>query len=177
MKFIDLTGQRFGKLAVVKRVKSSHDGKTKWECVCDCGVVKSFLGKNMRNGSTSSCGCYNSERLRLQFRKKPYESLYNTLLRASKNRHTVELTYEEFLEFTKIEKCHYCGSEVQWSEYNKSFGSRYNLDRKDNNVGYVKENLVVCCLRCNYGKGRMFTYNQWLAIGEYISLNTKLFRS
>lgn len=56
-KFIDLTGQRFGKLTVVKIDKKSNDGHYKWLCKCDCGAKKSILGKSLNSGKTKSCGC------------------------------------------------------------------------------------------------------------------------
>lgn len=52
----DLTGQRFGKLVVIKRVQSR--GKAaRWLCECDCGKYKEIDSNHLRNGSTKSCGC------------------------------------------------------------------------------------------------------------------------
>lgn len=62
---IDMTGRVFGRLTVTE---FSHTKKTKsgscamWEARCDCGTVKVYRGANLRNGSTSSCGCLNKER-------------------------------------------------------------------------------------------------------------------
>ena len=53
---IDLTGQRFGRLVVVRR----YD-KTRWLCQCDCGNEKIVIGHNLRRGHTKSCGCYREE--------------------------------------------------------------------------------------------------------------------
>ena len=56
MKLIDLTGQRFGRLTVVRRY-GTHLGKTTWLCRCDCGnicIAQSYL---LRNGTKKSCGC------------------------------------------------------------------------------------------------------------------------
>lgn len=55
--FIDLTGQRFGRLLVLRRV-----GRRKWLCVCDCGGQSVSLGYNLKSGSAGSCGCYQRER-------------------------------------------------------------------------------------------------------------------
>jgi hypothetical protein len=55
-KALDLTGQRFGKLRVVERHGSYH-GRSFWKCVCSCGRVTYATGKNLKNGSTKSCGC------------------------------------------------------------------------------------------------------------------------
>lgn len=29
-----------------------------WLCICDCGIVTTVLGGNLRSGSTVSCGCH-----------------------------------------------------------------------------------------------------------------------
>lgn len=56
-KLIDLTGQRFGRLMVVKRDQSLK-GTAYWECVCDCGNVKIIASMSLRSGDTKSCGCF-----------------------------------------------------------------------------------------------------------------------
>lgn len=57
---IDLTGQRFGKLTVIKRASDSSTGKTRWLCKCDCGNEKIVIGGNLKRGHTQSCGCAES---------------------------------------------------------------------------------------------------------------------
>lgn len=56
----NLTGQRFGKWLVLKRV---HQNKITrnffWECLCDCGNKKTVIGSRLVNGCSTSCGCYN----------------------------------------------------------------------------------------------------------------------
>ena len=60
-KYIDLAGQKFGKLTVIKRVEDhitpSGQHKQLWLCRCDCGNEKIIRGESLRNGSTMSCGC------------------------------------------------------------------------------------------------------------------------
>jgi hypothetical protein len=82
----------------------------------------------------------------------------------------LELTFEEFLEFTKIKTCHYCDCPIVWAERNLSYnGQRYNLDRKDNAIGYCKDNLVVACWNCNELKGCRLTYEEMVAAMNAIS--------
>lgn len=52
-RFIDLTGQRFGKLTVLNRV---GDKGSVWHCKCDCGRETTVLGGNLREGKSTSCG-------------------------------------------------------------------------------------------------------------------------
>jgi len=63
---IDRTGQRFGRLLVLKRANAEFGdcGRPKWLCRCDCGVEKVVLGDdlNRRKGrGTVSCGCLQRE--------------------------------------------------------------------------------------------------------------------
>lgn len=62
-KLIDLTGQRFGRLTVIKRNGSSKDKRAMWMCKCDCGNTITVIGKYLLNGDTQSCGCIRKELL------------------------------------------------------------------------------------------------------------------
>jgi hypothetical protein len=57
---IDLTGRRFGRLVVVRRVYSEKPKPT-WLCVCDCGEQIVPLGHSLVGGNTQSCGCLRLE--------------------------------------------------------------------------------------------------------------------
>lgn len=58
---LDLTGQRFGRLVVIKEAepRRSKRGVSErwWLCRCDCGVEREFLQSNLRSGKSKSCGC------------------------------------------------------------------------------------------------------------------------
>lgn len=56
MKFIDLTGQKFGRLTVLKRVENKGTS-IYWLCKCDCGNEKIIRGDSLKQGLTNSCGC------------------------------------------------------------------------------------------------------------------------
>lgn len=54
----DLTGQRFGRLVVVRDSgERSHNGMVKWLCVCDCGKKVFVRSHCLKSGHTRSCGC------------------------------------------------------------------------------------------------------------------------
>lgn len=61
MRFEDLTGNRYGKLTVVKRVYKDGERKTHWLCKCDCGNETVVSSDNLKNGHTKSCGCLRVE--------------------------------------------------------------------------------------------------------------------
>lgn len=56
-KFIDLTGQRFGKWTVIGREQKEGVTRALWLCQCDCGKQGVVTGKDLRAGKTKSCGC------------------------------------------------------------------------------------------------------------------------
>jgi hypothetical protein len=101
--------------------------------------------------------------------KKPYEALLNNIIKnANKKKINISLSYEDFLEFTKIDKCQYCYEKISWAKNNLTKnGFRYNLDRMDNSVGYKKSNLIVCCWRCNNSKGNRYSHEEWYGMTEY----------
>lgn len=59
MKIVDVTGQKFGRLTVIKREGLKYGGSA-WLCKCDCGNVKIIALQHLRHG-TKSCGCLSKE--------------------------------------------------------------------------------------------------------------------
>lgn len=61
-KFIDITGQKFGRLIVLNRTeKRNACGQVYWNCLCECGNICEISGTALRTGHTKSCGCYSAE--------------------------------------------------------------------------------------------------------------------
>ena len=56
---IDLTGQKYGKLTVIKRIDNSISNRVSWLCKCDCGNETIVDSNALRSGNTKSCGCLN----------------------------------------------------------------------------------------------------------------------
>jgi hypothetical protein len=73
-------------------------------------------------------------------------------------------------------KCHYCGvseEEAKRDNYGK-MSNRLNIDRKDNNKGYVRGNIVLACSLCNRIKNNFFTEQEMLKIAEIIKVKRGL---
>lgn len=61
-KFTDLTGQKFGRLTVVKQMPNNASNKVVWLCKCDCGNNAIVIGSRLHTGKTKSCGCLTREK-------------------------------------------------------------------------------------------------------------------
>lgn len=104
----------------------------------------------------------------------PYFWLYTILKRnAFRNNRPIILTFEEFLEFVKITQCHYCEKIISWptkaftrisNRQYKRNSTAYYLDRKNSDIGYTKENCVVCCSTCNAIKGNTLNYEDMMIL-------------
>ena len=61
------------------------------------------------------------------------------------------ISYEELLEKLVVSKlkCYYCRKDVLLLYENNREQKQWTLDRLDNSLGHTKDNVVVCCLKCN----------------------------
>jgi hypothetical protein len=168
--FIDLIGKRFDKLLVIKRLQNDIHNQSIWLCQCDCGIIKPVSGANLRNRHSKSCGCWNVYATTQRNLKPKYYWIFSMVKRVAKyNNKVCSLTYDDILEFVKINKCHYCSGDIVWKEHG-IVGElhSYMLDRKNNSIGYTKENCVVCCSVCNRVKFDVFTYDEMLYLGKIV---------
>ncbi len=171
---IDLVGYRYGRLIVIERASDKKHGVTKWICKCECGRMTTVRSQHLRSGATRSCGCLKSEcdkARALPEGEAAMRALYRQYKRNAKQRNRAwELTEEQFRELTSS-CCHYCGREPQqitrWSHYNGDYA--YNgIDRKDNEQGYIFDNVVPSCSECNFLKVRR-DYSRFLEQVERIA--------
>lgn len=65
---------------------------------------------------------------------------------ANKRNISFLLSLEDFISYLN-NKCFYCGESPD----------KIGLDRKNNNIGYEKDNVVACCKQCNFLKGSLNT--------------------
>ena len=57
MRFIDISGEVFGKLTTIGPIEYDNYGHIKWLCKCDCGNKTIVSAGSLKNGNTKSCGC------------------------------------------------------------------------------------------------------------------------
>jgi hypothetical protein len=92
----------------VKRRGKNQRGYTQQFKCSECNTVIDSPKTRLNKHSGKCRVCLQS--------KRPYEHLYTVLLQNSlKKGREVNLTYEEFLEFVKIENCHYCYDKIFWN--------------------------------------------------------------
>lgn len=146
MKFVDLTGQRFGRLTVIKRVENNGK-KVMWLCRCDCGNETTVFSGYLRNGDTKSCGCLSKDKLR-ERRFKHGESRKTRLyriwigIRKRTSGKANEKRTKKWYTDKNIKMCE------EWSDFRNfrdwsnanGYDDSLTIDRIDGNKGYSPEN-------------------------------------
>lgn len=74
-RYIDLTGEKFGRLTVISKGDKANNGSIKWLCRCECGKEKYIRGDILRCGNTKSCGCLSSETAKSHLLNQRFGSL------------------------------------------------------------------------------------------------------
>lgn len=70
----DMTGEKEGRLKVLRRVENDKYGNARWLCLCDCGNQVTVNGQHLRSGKTKSCGCYHKDKVSKSGFKHGYSS-------------------------------------------------------------------------------------------------------
>ena len=158
-QFDSIVGLKFNKLTVIKRVEREI-GKSHWLCLCDCGREKIIVRDSLISGYTKSCGCLRTLEGKTGKKNIGYiQSIVNTYKHhAKKTNREWLLTLEDCQEIFES-NCYYCKSPPnnikKSSQGTINFIGNYyynGIDRVDNSVGYIKDNVVSCCKYCNYAK-------------------------
>lgn len=154
--FIDLTGQKFGRLTVVERaenhVTKGGQSKTMWLCRCDCGGENSVIitsSQNLKSGTTRSCGCMSSKKTIGERSKThgmtgtPLYLAWEAIKQRCENTNNSEY-YRYGAIGRKMCKKWYESFEAFYDDVSKlpHFGEKgYTLDRIDNTIGYEPNNV------------------------------------
>ena len=121
---IDLTGQKFGRLTVIKRAENKGK-RVAWLCKCECGNEIVIIGGNLKNGSTKSCGCYKKEMYDSEEFKKIHSDKMKELwkdeeFRKMQSNKTRELWKDEEFRKMKSEK-----TKNQWKDEEMKWKMNY----------------------------------------------------
>jgi hypothetical protein len=144
MKYIDLTGQKFGRLSVVGYEKSDNRGNSLWKCVCECGQEKTIIGYNLKNMLSKSCGCLAKEniseiRITKHGKSKSKEfNIWNKMIQRCTNPNNP--SYKDYGGRGIV----VCDRWMEFIVFMEDMGDRpsatHSLDREDNERGYSPDN-------------------------------------
>lgn len=146
-RFIDLIGQKFGILTVLKRTDGNQRGYCRWLCKCICGKEKIISSGDLKSGNTKSCGCLRKKQTCERF--TTHGHLKNGL---------VSKTYHSWLSM--IQRCtnphkkdykYYGGRGIivckRWMKFENFLvdmdeppTKSHSIDRIDNDGNYCKSN-------------------------------------
>lgn len=152
----DIKGQRFGKLVVLEKMETIKS-RAMWLCECDCGNTKVCVGKELRNGKNTTCGCGPIERFRNYNKDHPVE---RRRMADEHKTHGMSGTRLYKVWTGMKARCHnknhsayknYGGRGIELAEEWNDFQTFYNdmvseyvkdytIERIDNNKGYSKDN-------------------------------------
>ena len=141
--FVDLSGQRFGKLSVRTRMPNI-EGRVVYSCLCDCGAVKTISAGSLRAGKTKSCGCIRSEYMRKKATKhgfygEPLRAVWSQMRQRCFNPNNFDYKYYggRGIGIT-VDWCNYSVFR-EWS-INAGYQVGLTIDRSDTNGDYCPEN-------------------------------------
>ena len=181
---INLIGRKFGRLLVLKEdgqwvSKNGRSRYIRWKCLCDCGNEHTTTSTLLLRGTTKSCGCLQKELARSKKLLPEGEAGFNAVYsdiqqRANKRKQAFSLTKED-AKLLFESPCHYCGAAPSMVKKAKGGAYIYNgIDRKNNNIGYTKENSLSCCGWCNSMKSDK-SYQDFIDKINSIASNLDLF--
>lgn len=64
-KLVDLTGQKFGRLTVLRKDFSKKEGHAYWICQCECGNIISVRSNNLKMEILILVGVFGKKRLQI----------------------------------------------------------------------------------------------------------------
>jgi hypothetical protein len=140
---IELTGMQFGRLRVIEPV--TELGKAlKYRCACECGAATVAWAQSLRTGHTRSCGCLISETTKLRalrhgMSKTPIHNLWNSMLQRCQNPNVRAYADYGARGISVCDRWHV------FENFLEDMGIPENgmtLERKENGLGYSKENCV-----------------------------------
>lgn len=146
-KFIDLTGNTYGRLTIVSLVPREKGEPTRWNCICSCGNEYVGLGSSIKHGNTTSCGCAKREALLKRnethgLSDLPEYSVWKDIKKRCYNKNNARFKNYALKGITVGEE--FINDFPAWLDYvgrRPDDGQRWSIGRIDNNKGYVRGNM------------------------------------
>lgn len=148
--FINLIGQKFGRLTVVAEAEHVHGKGTAWVVRCKCGNQKIVQGSNLANGHTQSCGCYRRE--------------------ASAARLFIDLTGQHIGQLVIVKQAHVENKKMAWVVRCKCGNQKVinggNLTSGNTQSCGCLQREIVAKVNARHGQTNTRLYRVWTAIRE-----------
>lgn len=181
-QYLHFVGKKYNKLTILSIEKRKRCQAVRVLCKCECGIIKTYNLQSIIRFGTKSCGCNKLQNISKRGKpgQTGFRIVYRRYkIQAKKKKLKFELTKKFFKTITQ-KNCYYCNSTPQnvaihtlkrpkyiskkkWKYRTKTPGLSetqkigmyiYNgIDRKNNNLGYIKSNCIPCCKYCNVLKG------------------------
>lgn len=135
-RFEDITGKRFGRLTVL-----SYAGKSRWNCVCDCGSKKTVNSSALKRGAIVSCGCH---------KKEMASKIFSYNLEGRRFGHLTVMSRVGSSKHQAIWKCMCdCGNTIKCASHDLTSGKRTSCGCVGRNHGQSHTRLyyVWCSMR------------------------------
>jgi len=155
----DLTGQKFGRLLVIKKVKNIQGrGEANWLCKCDCGKMAEVIGASLRHGLTKSCDCLRREKIYRGYKLLSGTYWHRIQKGAKKRNLKIDITLKDaWAKFEEQQgRCALSGVPIGLvTDYTRKHKEHTaSLDRIDNKKGYIKDNIQWVHRKINYMKNK-----------------------
>jgi hypothetical protein len=143
-RFVDITGENFGRLTANNVIGRNKHNQLLWNCTCECGNETVVLGFLLRQGQTQSCGCLHRDVMQTVFvthgkAGTPIYAVWRSMMQRcyDKNSHA----YDRY-GGRSVSVCE------RWQDFTNFYadmGERQegmSLERVDNDGDYSPENVV-----------------------------------
>lgn len=135
----DLTGQRFGMLAVL-RISGSRSGDRMWACRCDCGQEVVVSGRNLRHGRTRSCGCLHGKSNRTHgLSRTPIYGVWNAMIQRCTNSNNKSYPDYGGRGIRVCDEWRHSDTFFRWA-FESGYAKGLQIDRIDNDGNYEPSN-------------------------------------
>lgn len=155
----------------MERTTSNH---RYFKVQCTCGEIFSTRVDRKKDYCTKCSFKIKKETLTVSNKAALVNSLFQSYKRGGISRgYSFLLTYSEFEDLIQ-KNCYYCGCQPINKKISGNKSIYYNgIDRKNNSLGYVNDNCVTCCGKCNMIKNK-YSHDDFLQHIKLIIKNLKV---